>query len=440
MIFFSPNARHDFDCVFSLSSSGPILEDPTFVCWSPSKVWEKERQFSSTPAAADPNSSTTSDDHRTLSHEPSIGTLSLATISAATSQQLTERHPVEVLGPAEYVQGHPVQVLIEGFESSTCSVEEDLPPSSSSPSSPPSSSSSRHKCRVLTMLYRRFLPAVPQAAQTGGTGPEGGGVRGARSGTLPTHSKLHHGGGGGGVLQIGSEGLHSVQLLPTLTHGECVIINYECRLITFHELFSHIFFFFLFTDDKNGKQVVGVSCFLANHRHGYLYDVHRKTKLVSSFSFMSKAHMVSCDPSFIHALSDNAVESYTNRVFHSALSNMPEGDTDCLAPGEIGRDRAQEDFLKQVCTCISSPSHHHTLTLYPHTVRPSHYTLTPSHYTFTPSQPCPHPSMDLMLVSANKFIGSCCLATSENHMIVLTKIVEPPPADPEPPPSSNWLL
>ena len=59
--------------------------------------------------------------------------------------------------------------------------------------------------------------------------------------------------------------------------------------------------------------MIGISCFLANKFHGYLYDVHLQGHLASSFSFMSPTHAVVCDDLFLHALSAESVETYTSR-------------------------------------------------------------------------------------------------------------------------------
>ena len=89
-----------------------------------------------------------------------------------------------------------------------------------------------------------------------------------------------------------------------------------------YHIFSHLFSLSLQADEE-GTQLVGISCFLANKYHGYLYDIHQNTKLVSSFSFMAKSYAISCDNNFIHALSSNSVESYTTRMFQAAVTSMP---------------------------------------------------------------------------------------------------------------------
>ena len=77
--------------------------------------------------------------------------------------------------------------------------------------------------------------------------------------------------------------------------------------------------------DSRSRSLVGVSCFLANRFHSYLYDVHRRCRLLSSFSFMTKSRLASCDGWLLHALSDESVETYTSRVFQAAVSNLPRG-------------------------------------------------------------------------------------------------------------------
>ena len=59
--------------------------------------------------------------------------------------------------------------------------------------------------------------------------------------------------------------------------------------------------------------MIGISCFLADKFHGYLYDVHLQGHLDCSFSFMSPARVVVCDDMFLHALSAESVETYTSR-------------------------------------------------------------------------------------------------------------------------------
>ena len=76
-------------------------------------------------------------------------------------------------------------------------------------------------------------------------------------------------------------------------------------------------------DDIGKRQLVGISCFMANSFHGYQCDVHLRTCLSCSFSFMSPTHAVVCDAAFLHALSDESVETYTSR---SLQVNMTHAD------------------------------------------------------------------------------------------------------------------
>ena len=70
---------------------------------------------------------------------------------------------------------------------------------------------------------------------------------------------------------------------------------------------------------------MGVSCFLANRFHSYLYDVHHRCRLLSSFSFMEKSRLATCDGMLLHALSEDSVETYTSRAFQAAIGNLPRG-------------------------------------------------------------------------------------------------------------------
>lgn len=74
-------------------------------------------------------------------------------------------------------------------------------------------------------------------------------------------------------------------------------------------------------------KLVGISCFLANRFHGYLYDVHQQCRLLSSFSFMEQSRLASCDGRLLHALSSESVETYTSRAFQAAIANVPRGST-----------------------------------------------------------------------------------------------------------------
>lgn len=146
---------------------GNIVEDKNFVSWSPSVVWEAEKRsavsfiFSQETEADDLVAShdlldgdhmtshdavskatacdITSEGHMTsrdVTHSPPlIGSLTLDSVAQATAEKLSDRTTVEILGPVEYVWGHPLTVKVN--------------------KSSHSSSLSRPDCRVLTMLYRR---------------------------------------------------------------------------------------------------------------------------------------------------------------------------------------------------------------------------------------------------------------------------------------------
>ncbi len=120
---------------------GPILEDQDFVKWSPSRVWQDETAANSSLSASTSSSLVdvflpTPDRHR--SHDsrgpsPIIATLSLPSVYNSTTHKIADTHPVEVLGPAEYIWGHPIRVKVDDT----------------------GAAGTPTKCRVLTMLYRR---------------------------------------------------------------------------------------------------------------------------------------------------------------------------------------------------------------------------------------------------------------------------------------------
>jgi len=112
-----------------------IQTDTNFVSWSPSKVWEEERQSAGNSLNASTSLSHESDPHPLFDRPargfpPTIETLGLPTITMATQERTVERHPVEVCGPVEYVWGQPVEAVM-------------------------GDNSPAPRCRVLTMLYRR---------------------------------------------------------------------------------------------------------------------------------------------------------------------------------------------------------------------------------------------------------------------------------------------
>ena len=200
------------------SLEGGIVRDRNFILWSPSVVWEAEKRASCSSAdhVTSPKTSTntriSSDDitgdhmtsgdgHVTPPSPPLVGTVHLKSITEATSEKLSDRATMEVLGPVEYVWGQPLTVTVNHV-----------------------ANGSRHgipECRVLTMLYRRF------SAEVSGSGFHGSGFHG--SGSLETMSLARgqratqpvrvRGGrrlGGEG----GWDGLHSIKLIPTFAPGE----------------------------------------------------------------------------------------------------------------------------------------------------------------------------------------------------------------------------
>ena len=85
---------------------------------------------------------------------------------------------------------------------------------------------------------------------------------------------------------------------------------------------SDLFFPIYAADEEGIRQLIGISCFLANKSHGYLYDVYLRGHLASSFSFMSPAHAVVCDDMFLHALSAESVETYTKPFITGQLMSL----------------------------------------------------------------------------------------------------------------------
>lgn len=149
--------------------------------------------------------------------------------------------------------------------------------------------------QVLNCLIFRFLP-MKSAIN------EGEGLQ--RSATLPSKGRA--------LSHQEDIGLHTVQLLPMITASENSGIYLTC-----HSKLPPL------TGASGARQLIGISCFLANKFHGYLYDVHVQGHLASSFSFMSPTHAVVCDTTFLHALSAKSVETYTCRTLqvrlHSAM-------------------------------------------------------------------------------------------------------------------------
>ena len=147
---------------------GVIGEDEHFVSWSPSAVWEMEKRAYLRGAGGGggggmqvnreelmESSDLQTSDHleslndvgstgsprndivhdHTMSSPTIIGTVTLDAVAQATARKLSDCSPVEILGPVEYVWGHPLTVHVAtGNEGVLLS---------------------RPECRVLTMLYRR---------------------------------------------------------------------------------------------------------------------------------------------------------------------------------------------------------------------------------------------------------------------------------------------
>ena len=163
----------------SLQVSDEIPKDSNFVSWSPSKVWEVELQSgtsSSRGASRGPDLDHVTSGDPQPSSLAQVGTLTLPAISRATLTKSTDRHPTEILGPVEYVWGQPVDVEVEN------ATKEDP------------------KCRLLTMLYRRFSHNV-------GSEPR------VRTASLSARYTP-------GMRERAEGGLHSVELIPTVVEGE----------------------------------------------------------------------------------------------------------------------------------------------------------------------------------------------------------------------------
>jgi len=143
-----------------------------------------------TAAAVVPEAQTMvgSHDSHVTSHDPQpssvaqVGTLTLPTISQATLTKSTDKHATEVLGPVEYVWGQPVEVEVEN-----------------------ASQMDTQKCRLLTMLYRRF--------------PRDSGSRDERRRAASLYARYTLPSRMGDVASKEEGGLHSVQLVPTLVTG-----------------------------------------------------------------------------------------------------------------------------------------------------------------------------------------------------------------------------
>lgn len=144
-----PQAKQMRNQLIDREKETKVKSYSNFVSWSPSKVWESERLSASLSMSTGNESS----DNLSQSHDlephplytnihmhrspsPHIETLSLPSITEATQQKISDRHPIEVLGPVEYVWGQPIEVELEDGGSGGVVTTPT-------------------KCRVLTMLYRR---------------------------------------------------------------------------------------------------------------------------------------------------------------------------------------------------------------------------------------------------------------------------------------------
>ena len=122
--------------------------------------------------------------------QQTVGTLNIPLISNAITEAKRDigRQPVEVLGPVEYVWGQPLTVELH---------------------------KSAGKCRVLTMLFRRFPTSGYAYVPVDNRG---------RSATLGANAHLTDRRTSslvtGGIGKAGGKGgLHSVELVPTMTEG-----------------------------------------------------------------------------------------------------------------------------------------------------------------------------------------------------------------------------
>ena len=181
-----------------------IVEDQNFISWSPSAVWEAEKKarnykskagYTSHVTSSLPKNHMMADDVTNNDHmtSPLIGTVNLESITKATSEKLSDRATMEVLGPVEYVWGQPLNVRVNQPTECTRLATPD--------------------CRVLTMLYRRF------STQGGSSGAHQlMGLSRNRRASLPV--RVQNVGIGKG-LEGEWDGLHTVKLIPTFAESEC---------------------------------------------------------------------------------------------------------------------------------------------------------------------------------------------------------------------------
>lgn len=197
-----------------------IVADSNFVLWSPSLVWEAEKKahligqtshMTSHHSINDPSHDITRDhmtsgDNHMTSNKNLIGTLNLKSIVEKTSKKLSDRETMEILGPVEYVWGHPLSV----------SVNHATPSDQRGCLATP-------ECRVLTMLYRRFSAEIEGSSSFSNSVNTSSlflsSLNKTRNSTMPVRVQRSRVGVG---VKGGWEGLHTVQLIPTFTESKSV--------------------------------------------------------------------------------------------------------------------------------------------------------------------------------------------------------------------------
>ena len=141
-----------------------LPKDQSFVSWSPSLGWKAEKESAAYSATRDGHVTS----HGTNPRPPVIGSVSLASMTCSGQAKRRESQR-EVLGPTEDIIGGPLEVELH--------------------------SSSYQHCRVLTMLHRSF-PSAPPLTRSFSLG-----------------SKVTQ-------TTVAEEGLHTVQLVPTMVESE----------------------------------------------------------------------------------------------------------------------------------------------------------------------------------------------------------------------------
>ncbi|KAL5490939.1 hypothetical protein EMCRGX_G016142 [Ephydatia muelleri] len=337
-----------------------ISLDASFIEWSPRCARDARGNVSLTtelrpspPTSGTPTSGT----------RASVGSLHLHSISKATEEQEGTGYQTEVLGPVEtgMVGGQRVEVEAGSVESGE-----------------------HGTCHVITMLYRRFVPKTeglnfsssdPKSRSGTLADASGGGRRAgdkSKGATLPPTMGEQKSKGASPQPENMSDAPHTVELLPTLVEG------------------------------PSGTVLVGLSCFVASQHQGYIYDIHRKTRRVSTFSFNSNTLAASCGSGLLYTLSEDSLDAYTSRVFPSCLAQSPPCSR-CVDSEDVG---GGGDELAPLWLC----------------------------------QPCPASSMDMTLISTNKFIGAHSMACCKDYVVVLTKEVTDSTTSQENAYASNWFL